>query len=120
MAAVRNRASCSTPAAVAALTVQLDANGQAEVEVPLNDALTTFQAIVAVADDSVGLFRHGQHQHPRTRTCRSSAACRRWCANDQFRAKSRCATPPRPMKGRVARRATLLELKPQCRGHPRG
>ncbi|WP_394789436.1 MG2 domain-containing protein, partial [Rhodoferax sp.] len=38
--------------------VQLDANGQATVTVPLNDALTTFK-IVAVADASTGLFGTG-------------------------------------------------------------
>jgi hypothetical protein len=42
----------------------LDANGQAVVTVPLNDALTTFR-IVAVADMGAGLFGTGQHQHPR-------------------------------------------------------
>ena len=39
--------------------VQLDANGQAVVNVPLNDALTTFK-IVAVADVGTGLFGTGQ------------------------------------------------------------
>ncbi|GAB2490016.1 MG2 domain-containing protein [Comamonas humi] len=38
--------------------VQLDANGQAEVEVPLNDALTSFK-IVAVADSGLSLFGTG-------------------------------------------------------------
>ena len=45
-------------------SVKLDANGQAVVTVPLNDALTTFK-IVAVADASTGMFGTGQHQHPR-------------------------------------------------------
>ncbi|MEO8024275.1 MG2 domain-containing protein, partial [Polaromonas sp.] len=39
--------------------VQLDANGQAVVTVPLNDALTTFK-IVAVADSGANLFGTGQ------------------------------------------------------------
>ncbi len=39
--------------------VVLDANGQAVVNVPLNDALTTFR-IVAVADAAAGLFGTGQ------------------------------------------------------------
>ncbi|HJS05690.1 MAG TPA: MG2 domain-containing protein [Variovorax sp.] len=39
--------------------VVLDANGQATVTVPLNDALTTFR-IVAVADAGTGLFGTGQ------------------------------------------------------------
>lgn len=39
--------------------VKLDENGQAQVEVPLNDSLTTFQ-IVAVADMGTGLFGTGQ------------------------------------------------------------
>lgn len=38
--------------------VQLDANGRAQVEVPLNDSLTSFR-IVAVADASAGLFGTG-------------------------------------------------------------
>ncbi|HNZ91143.1 MAG TPA: MG2 domain-containing protein, partial [Acidovorax sp.] len=38
--------------------LKLDANGQAKVTVPLNDALTTFK-IVAVADASTGLFGTG-------------------------------------------------------------
>ena len=77
-------------------TVQLDANGQAKVTVPLNDALTTFK-IVAVADASAGFVRQRQHQHPRQcKTCRSSAACRRWCARATNSVhRSRCATPPR-------------------------
>ncbi|MET1113744.1 MAG: alpha-2-macroglobulin family protein, partial [Comamonas sp.] len=40
-------------------TVVLDAKGQARVEVPLNDSLTTFQ-IVAVADSGVQLFGTGR------------------------------------------------------------
>ncbi|MGV8805466.1 MAG: alpha-2-macroglobulin family protein [Polaromonas sp.] len=39
--------------------VQLDAQGQATVTVPLNDALTSFR-VVAVADASTGLFGTGQ------------------------------------------------------------
>jgi uncharacterized protein YfaS (alpha-2-macroglobulin family) len=39
-------------------TVTLDANGEAQVEVPLNDALTTFR-IVAVASSGAGLFGTG-------------------------------------------------------------
>ena len=39
--------------------VKLDANGQASVDVPLNDALTTFQ-IVAVADSGANLFGTGK------------------------------------------------------------
>jgi len=39
--------------------VLLDAQGRATVEVPLNDALTTFR-IVAVADAGIGLFGTGQ------------------------------------------------------------
>ena len=45
-------------------SVKLDANGQAVVTVPLNDALTTFK-IVAVADASTGMFGTGIDQHPR-------------------------------------------------------
>jgi hypothetical protein len=39
-------------------TVALDANGQATVEVPLNDSLTSFR-LVAVADDGADRFGHG-------------------------------------------------------------
>ncbi|ARU04629.1 alpha-2-macroglobulin [Comamonas serinivorans] len=40
-------------------TLQLDANGRAEIEVPLNDSLTTF-TIAAVADSGLSLFGTGE------------------------------------------------------------
>ena len=56
------------------------------------------------------------------RTCRSSAACRRWCARTTSSARSsRCATPRKQaMKVAVAPRATLLELAPQNVDIPAG
>jgi uncharacterized protein YfaS (alpha-2-macroglobulin family) len=92
--AQRRRASCSTPAAVEP-AVQLDANGQAKVTVPLNDALTTFK-IVAVADAAPACLAPAAPASAPRKTCRSSAACRRWCARATSSApRSRCATPPR-------------------------
>ena len=44
--------------------VVLDANGEATIEVPLNDSLTSFR-LVAVADARRAEVRHRQHQHPR-------------------------------------------------------
>ncbi len=43
--------------------VALDANGEASVEVPLNDALTSFR-IVAIATVGAGQVRHRQHVDP--------------------------------------------------------
>ena len=45
-------------------SVVLDANGEATVEVPLNDSLTSFR-IVAVADAGAGMFGTGSTTHPR-------------------------------------------------------
>ncbi len=57
-----------------------DANGEAVVEVPLNDSLTSFR-LVAVADEGVAALRHRQrHAFASRRTCRCSRDCRRWCA----------------------------------------
>ena len=52
------------PARSGRRTSSLDANGEATVEVPLNDSLTSFR-LVAVADAERAAVRHRQHQHPR-------------------------------------------------------
>jgi hypothetical protein len=115
----RRRASCSTPAAVAA-RVQLDANGQAKVTVPLNDALTTFK-IVAVADASTGLFGTGSTSIRATQDLQIISGLPPLVREgDQFRAQITLRnTTKAAMKVEVAPRATLLELKPQHR-HPAG
>ena len=101
--------------------VQLDANGQAVVNVPLNDALTSFK-IVAVGDLGAGLFGTGQT------TIRSSQDLQIISGlpplvreDDQFRAQITLRnTTKAAMKVEVAPRATLLELKPQTIDIPAG
>jgi uncharacterized protein YfaS (alpha-2-macroglobulin family) len=75
--------------------VVLDANGQAVVNVPLNDALTTFR-IVAVADAATGLFGTGQttiqrHAGPAAHQRPAAAGAR---GRRSSAPSSRCATPP--------------------------
>ncbi len=79
-AAAARRASCSTPCCCGCRDVALDGNGEATVEVPLNDSLTSFR-FVAVADADVAQVRHRQHQRPRhPGPADARRACRRWCA----------------------------------------
>ncbi|MEO7392409.1 MAG: MG2 domain-containing protein [Ramlibacter sp.] len=101
--------------------VALDANGQAVVTIPLNDALTSFK-IVAVADSGLGLFGTGQA------TIRSSQDLQIISGlpplvreDDQFRAQLTLRnTTAKPMKVEVAPRATLLTLAPQTIDIPAG
>jgi uncharacterized protein YfaS (alpha-2-macroglobulin family) len=58
---------------------RLDANGEATIEVPLNDSLTSFR-LVAVADAGIDKFGTGTPAFASLRTCRCSPDCRRWCA----------------------------------------
>jgi hypothetical protein len=101
--------------------VQLDAQGQARVEVPLNDALTTFQ-IVAVADAGTGLFGTGQTAVRATQDLQIISGLPPLVREgDQFRALLTLRnTTAKPMKVAVAPRATLLELKPQTVDLPAG
>ncbi len=60
--------------------VQLNAQGQAVVEVPLNDALTSF-TIVAVAERRGAALWHGQcATFATSQDLQVIAVCRRWCA----------------------------------------
>lgn len=99
----------------------LDANGQAQVTVPLNDALTTFK-IVAVADAATGLFGTGQTSIRATQDLQIISGLPPLVReDDQFRAMITVRnTTQKPMKVEVAPRATLLELKPQTVDIPAG
>ena len=102
-------------------TVQLDANGQAKVTVPLNDALTTFK-IVAVADASAGLFGTGSTSIRATQDLQIISGLPPLVREgDNFRAQITLRnTTKAAMKVEVAPRATLLELKPQQVDIPAG
>jgi hypothetical protein len=101
--------------------VQLDANGQAQVTVPLNDALTTFK-IVAVADAATGLFGTGSTQISATQDLQIISGLPPLVReDDQFRAQFTLRnTTKAAMKVEVAPRATLLDLKPQTVDIPAG
>jgi hypothetical protein len=94
--------------------VVLDANGQAVVNVPLNDALTTFR-IVAVADAAAGLFGTGQTTIQTTQDLQLISGLPPLVREgDVFRAQFTLRnTTKQAMKVAVAPRATLLELPVQ-------
>ncbi|MBV7539701.1 MG2 domain-containing protein [Acidovorax sp. sic0104] len=101
--------------------IVLDANGQAKVTVPLNDALTTFK-IVAVADASTGLFGTGSTSIRATQDLQIISGLPPLVReDDQFRAQLTLRnTTKAAMKVEVAPRATLLDLKPQTVDIPAG
>ena len=101
--------------------VQLDAHGQATVEIPLNDALTTFQ-IVGVADSGTGLFGTGQTAIKATQDLQIISGLPPLVREgDQFKAMLTLRnTTPRPMTVQVTPRATLLELQQQSIDIPPG
>ena len=101
--------------------LQLDANGQAVVTVPLNDALTTFK-IVAVADASTGLFGTGQTSIKSTQDLQIISGLPPLVREeDQFRAQFTVRNTTKvAMKVEVTPRATLLDLKPQTVDIPGG
>lgn len=101
--------------------VALDAQGQATVVVPLNDALTTFQ-IVAVADLGTGLFGTGQTSVRATQDLQIISGLPPLVReDDQFRAQLTLRnTTQKAMKVMVSPRATLLELAPQTVDIPAG
>ena len=101
--------------------LQLDANGQAVVTVPLNDALTTFK-IVAVADASTGLFGTGQTSIKSTQDLQIISGLPPLVReDDQFRAQFTVRNTTKvAMKVEVTPRATLLDLKPQTVDIPGG
>ncbi|RYF64909.1 MAG: alpha-2-macroglobulin, partial [Comamonadaceae bacterium] len=91
----------------------LDANGQAVVNVPLNDALTTFK-IVAVADVGTSMFGTGQTSIKATQDLQIISGLPPLVReDDQFRAQVTLRnTTKAAMKVEVTPRATLLDLKP--------
>jgi uncharacterized protein YfaS (alpha-2-macroglobulin family) len=95
-------------------SVVLDANGQAVVNVPLNDALTTFR-IVAVADAAAGLFGTGQTTIQTTQDLQLISGLPPLVREgDAFRAQFTLRnTTKQAMKVAVTPRATLLELPVQ-------
>jgi uncharacterized protein YfaS (alpha-2-macroglobulin family) len=101
--------------------VMLDANGQATVMVPLNDALTTFK-IVAVADAGTSLFGTGQTSIKSTQDLQIISGLPPLVReDDQFRAQITLRNTTKvAMKVEVAPRATLLDLKPQTVDIPAG
>jgi hypothetical protein len=101
--------------------LKLDANGQAQVTVPLNDALTTFK-IVAVADASTGLFGTGSTSIRATQDLQIISGLPPLVReDDQYRAQLTLRnTTQKPMKVEVTPRATLLDLKPQTVDIPAG
>jgi alpha-2-macroglobulin len=101
--------------------VQLDANGNATVVVPLNDALTTFK-IVAVADASTGLFGTGSTSIRATQDLQIISGLPPLVReDDQYRAQLTLRnTTKQAMKVVVTPRATLLELPAQTVDIPAG
>lgn len=101
--------------------VVLDANGQAVVTVPLNDALTTFR-IVAVADAGTGLFGTGQTTIQATQDLQIISGLPPLVReDDQFRAQITLRnTTQKSMKVEASPRATLLTLTPQTVDIPAG
>jgi uncharacterized protein YfaS (alpha-2-macroglobulin family) len=99
----------------------LDANGQAVVTVPLNDALTTFK-IVAVADAGTGLFGTGQASIQATQDLQIISGLPPLVReDDEFRAQITLRnTTQKPMKVEATPRATLLTLAPQTVDIPAG
>ena len=94
--------------------VMLDANGQAVVKVPLNDALTSFR-IVAVADAGTGLFGSGDTSIQSAQDLQIISGLPPLVREeDQFRAQFTLRnTSKKAMKVELSARATLVELKPQ-------
>ena len=101
--------------------VELDANGRAQVEVPLNDALTTFE-IVAVADAGVGFFGTGKTSIRSTQDLQIISGLPPLVREgDQCRAQITLRnTTDKAMKVQAAPRATLLTLDPQTVDIPAG
>lgn len=101
--------------------VTLDANGMALVDVPLNDALTTFQ-VVAVADAGTSLFGKGQAAIRTTQDLQIISGLPPLVREDDlFRAQVTLRnTSAKAMKVEVTPRATLLELKAQTVEIPAG
>ena len=101
--------------------VALDAQGRADIEVPLNDALTSFR-VVAVADSGTALFGSGHTSLRVTQDLQIIGGLPPLVrAGDQYRALLTLRnTTDKPMQVRVSPRATLIELPPQSVDIPAG
>lgn len=101
--------------------VQLDERGQAVVEVPLNDALTTFQ-IVAIADAGTGLFGTGKTAIRATQDLQIISGLPPLIREgDQFKAMLTLRnTTQKAMKVVVTPRVTLISLNAQTTDIPPG
>ena len=101
--------------------VELDANGRAQVQVLLNDALTTFE-VVAVADAGVGLFGTGKTELRVTQDLQIISGLPPLVREDDaFRAQITLRnTTQKPMKVEVTPRAALLKLERQTVDLPAG
>ncbi len=101
--------------------VQLDAQGQATLTVPLNDALSTFE-VVAVADAGTGLFGTGRTSIRSAQDLQIISGLPPLVrAGDQFRAQLTLRnTTARAMQVEVTPRATLLMLEKQTVAIPAG
>jgi uncharacterized protein YfaS (alpha-2-macroglobulin family) len=101
--------------------IVLDANGQAVVTVPLNDALTTFK-IVAVADAGTGLFGTGQTAIQSTQDLQIISGLPPLVReDDQFRAQITLRnTTQKAMKVEATPRATLMTMAMQTVDIPPG
>jgi hypothetical protein len=99
----------------------LDAQGQATVTVPLNDALSSFR-IVAVADMGTGMFGTGATTIRATQDLQIISGLPPLVREeDQFRAQLTLRnTSAKAMKVEVAPKATLLTLAPQTVDIPAG
>jgi len=101
--------------------VKLDDKGQAQVTVPLNDALTSFR-IVAVADSGIGLFGTGAATIRSTQDLQIISGLPPLVREgDQFRAQITLRnTTAKAMQVEAAAHATLIDLKPQTVDIPAG
>ncbi|MGP1693736.1 MAG: alpha-2-macroglobulin family protein, partial [Giesbergeria sp.] len=101
--------------------VKLDDKGQAQVTVPLNDALTSFR-IVAVADAGIGLFGTGSSTIRSTQDLQIISGLPPLVrGGDQFRAQITLRnTTAKAMQVEAAAHATLIDLKPQTVDIPAG
>lgn len=91
--------------------VPLDADGRAQVEIPLGDAISTFR-VVAIADSGTSLFGTGETHIRSTQDLQIISGLPPLVrAGDRFRALLTLRnTTAQPMQVRVQPRATLLKL----------
>ena len=101
--------------------IQLDANGNATLNIALNDALSSFK-IVAIADAGTGLFGTGSTSIRATQDLQIISGLPPLVReDDQFRAQFTVRnTTKQAMQVLVTPRATLLELAPQTLDIPAG